>query len=98
MDDFQNIETKVTEYYTIFEYKYDKIIQEEVKNYDALLQEARSKLGPVGKPLKHRFIANKLKQRIESGKASMEIIPPTILEIVKKIMKVTYFGSILQSA
>jgi len=53
-------------------------------------------LGPIGKPLKGRFIANRLKRRVDDGESSGGVLPKTIIKIVKKIQELSYSGSILQ--
>ena len=60
------------------------------------LYKKQPKHGPIGKPLKHRFVANTLKQRVIEGKTVEEIIPKTIREIVRRIKELSYSGTVLQ--
>ena len=92
----EDVETKVTDKYTVFEYKLEETLKNEIEDYEPLVQEAGKTLGPVGKPLKHRFIANRLKQRVDNGKSPEEVLPETIIKIVKKIKDLSYSDNILQ--
>jgi len=46
--------------------------------------------------LKHRFIANRLKWKVDNGEPSAEVLPKTIIKIVEKIKDLSYSGNILQ--
>lgn len=96
IEKIEDIKTKVTDTYTILEYTLEETLKEELVDYEKLVQQAAETLGPTGKPLKHRFIANRLKRRVDNGESSEEILPKTIIKIVKKIKGLSYSGSILQ--
>ncbi|MCD6317687.1 AAA family ATPase [Candidatus Aerophobetes bacterium] len=95
-DPVENIETKVSDTYTVLEYNLERTLKDEIDDYETLVQDARETLGPIGKPLKHRFIANRLKQRVDDGESAEEVLPKTIIKIVKKIEKLSYSGIILK--
>ncbi len=92
----EDVETKVTDNYAILEYNLEKTLKDEIEDYENLTQQAEKILGPTGKPLKHRFIANQLKQRVDNGESPEEVLPKTIIKIVKKIKELSYSDSILQ--
>ncbi len=96
VEKIEDIKTEVSDNYTILEDDLEKTLKEEIEEYEALLQEAGTILGPTGKPLKHRFIANRLKKRIDEGESPDDVLPETIIEIIKKVKKLSYSGSILQ--
>jgi len=96
VEKIEDVETKVTDRYAVLEYKFEETINSEIENYELLIQEAVETLGPIGKPLKHRFVANRLKQRINNGEAPEEILPKTIIKIVEKIKELSCSDSILQ--
>jgi len=90
------IQTKVTEKYAVLEFTYEELLRDEISDYEEIVQKATEKLGPIGKPLKHKFVANTIKQRVMEGKTVEEVVPKTIREIVKRIKELSYSGSILQ--
>ena len=92
----EDLETKVTETYAVLEFDFERILQAELAEYDDFLDESAAVLGPTGKPLKHRFIASKLRQMVAEGHAPEEVLPKTLVEIVRKLQGVSYGGTILQ--
>ena len=96
VEKIEDVKTKLSDKYAVLEYDLEKTLKEEVEDYEGLVKEAKETLGPIGKPLKHRFIANKLKRRVDDGESSEEVLPKTIITIVKKIKELSYSGSILQ--
>jgi len=63
----EDIATAVSDSYIVLEYNLEETFKSEIENYEALSKEAKEELGPTGMPLIHRFIATRLKQKIESG-------------------------------
>jgi putative ATP-dependent endonuclease of OLD family len=92
----EDVKTKVSDRYAILEYKLEKLLKDELAEYENIVQQAGKTLGPTGKPLKQRFIANRLKRRVDDGKLPEETLPKTIIKIVKKIEELSYTGSMLQ--
>ncbi len=89
IDNIEGVQTKITGSYAVLEFDYERLLKSEIEQYEALVQEAAEEIGPTGKPLKHRYIANKLKERVENGEDPKGIIPPTIVDIVNSIMSLT---------
>jgi hypothetical protein len=96
IEKIEDVETKVSDKYAILEYNLEETLKDELGDYENLVQDAGKTLGPTGKPLKHRFIANRLKLRVDNGKSPEEVLPKTIIKIVEKIKELSYSGSILQ--
>jgi len=96
VDKIEDVKTKVSGKYAVLECKLEKTLKAEIEDYEILVQEARATLGPIGKPLKHRFIANRLKHRIDNGESPEEVLPKTIIKIIKEINDLAFFGSILK--
>jgi len=92
----EDVETIVSDSYAVLEHKLEEVLKDELEDYENMVKQAVKTLGPTGKPLKHRFIANMLKRRVDNGESSEEVLPKTIMNIVKKIKELTYSGSILQ--
>lgn len=63
----------------------EDILSSEIQDYLALSQEASEKIGPVGKPLTHRYMALEMIKRITGSMPAETVIPPTIQLIVKKV-------------
>jgi len=96
VEKIEDVETKVSDKYAILDYNLEKTLKDELGDYEKLVQEAGKTLGPTGKPLKHRFIANTLKRRIDNGESPEEVLPKTIIKIVEKTKELSYSASILQ--
>jgi predicted RND superfamily exporter protein len=96
IEKIEDVKTKVSAKYAVLEYNLEKTLKDELADYEKLVQEAVKSLGPTGKPLKSRFIANRLKRRVDDGESSEEVLPKTIINIVKKIKELSYSGNILQ--
>jgi len=92
----EDLETKVTDRYTVLENKLETTLRSEIKDYENLMEEASKLLGPTGTPLKHRYIARELKKRVGNGEPYEEVLPKTIIEIVENVKNLSYFGSILK--
>jgi putative ATP-dependent endonuclease of OLD family len=89
----EQIRTEVADAYTIFEYDYDIIISKKIKNYDLMIKDAKKNLGHCGKPLGHRFVANKLKKEANGDSRK---VPKIIREIIENIRNVSYSGCMLK--
>lgn len=90
------VETKIADGYAVLEYDFERTMREELDDYESLLQEAAQELGPTGKPLKHRFIASRVRERVCRGQAPDSVVPATIIEIVEKLKQVSYSGAVLR--
>jgi len=96
IEKIEDVKTKVCDSYTILEYTLEETLKDELVDYENLVKKAMVALGPTGKPLKHRFIANRLKMRVDNGESPEKVLPKTIIEIIKKIKELSYSSSILQ--
>ena len=95
VEKIEDVKTKVADKYAILENKLENTLTDELEDYENLIRNAGETLGPTGKPLKHRFIAKRLKQRVDNGEPHAEVLPKTIIKIVEKIKNLSYSGSIL---
>jgi len=95
IEKIEDVQTQVKDDYAVLEFNFEVTLKGEIEDYESLAQQAEKELGPLGKPLEHRFIANKLKQRIDKGESPNEVLPKTIIEIVNKIKGLSYSGSVL---
>jgi len=96
VEKIEDVKTKVSDKYAVLEYKLEETLKDELEDYENLVQQAEKILGPTGKPLKHRFIANRLKRRVDNGESPEEVLPKTIIKIVEKIKEVSYTEGIFQ--
>lgn len=96
VEKIEDVKTKISDKYAVVEYNLEETLKDELEDYEDLKRQAKKALGPTGKPLKHRFIANKLKERVDNSESPEEVLPETIIKIVKKIEDLSYSGSILQ--
>jgi len=96
IDKIEKLETRVKDEYTVFKTKYEDLLKEEIDEYDDFIRSANESMGPIGKPLKHKFIANKIHDKVEEGQSPNEVIPETIIKIIKKIQVLKYKKTILK--
>jgi len=96
VDKIEDVTTKVSDRYSVLEYNLEETLKLEIENYEALSQEAKATLGPIGMPLLHRFIATRLKQKIENGDTPDKTLPKTVIKIIDAIKRLSYTGSVLQ--
>ncbi len=92
----ESVETKVSDKYAVLEYTFEELLKDELADYEEIIKQAGEILGPTGKLLKHRFIVNTLKRRIDCGESPEKVLPKTLIKIVKKIEELKYTGSILE--
>jgi predicted ATP-dependent endonuclease of OLD family len=97
VDKIEDVKTCVSDDYSILEFNLEATLKDEIEDYEKLTQLATKELGPIGKPLKHRFIANKLREKIKKGEPSDKVLPETIVKIVNKVIGLSYSGSILST-
>ena len=92
----EDVKTVVSDSYAVLENKFESMLEKELPDYQALVKQAREKIGPTGKPLTNRFIATELKRRVESSESPVDVLPKTIKEIIEAIKKLSYSGTILR--
>jgi len=98
VEKIDDVKTLVSDKFAVLEFKLETTLKEEIEDYETLTQQAVEELGSsLGKPLIHRFIANRLKQKIDKGESPEEAIPETIVKIVNKLRELSYFGSIFST-
>ncbi len=96
-DKIEDVETEIADDYCVLEYNLERTLKTELDNYDELVREAKANLGPVGKPLANRYVASRLKERVDNGESVKEVLPKTIIEIVDRITKLSYRTNILKN-
>jgi len=93
----KTISTTVSNHYAIIEDNYELLLLREISDYEKLLQEAAVELGQCGKPLKHRYIANKIMKKVVDGdKNPKEVVPETIQKIISNLKNLNYCIKVLQ--
>jgi predicted ATP-dependent endonuclease of OLD family len=97
VEKIEDVRTKVSDKYAILEYTLEETLKEEIADYEDLVRQAADALGPTGKPLKQRFIAKKIRQKVDNGASPEEVLPKTIVKILERIKGLSYSGNILQS-
>lgn len=86
----EDVKTHVSDKFAVLEFKLETTLKEELKDYEQLVQQAKKELGAVGKPLIHRFIANKLREKIKNGESPDKVLPDTIVKIINKVKDLSY--------
>lgn len=95
-DNIEDVTTMISSVYAVIETEFEDMMRLEIEDYEELVKEASKNLGPIGKPLKARFIANRLKRKVEMGESPEKVLPKTIIEILTRIKDLSYYGCILQ--
>ena len=99
IENVEEIETKLTENYAVLKEDLETTLKSEMDDYDELIDEAGETLGPTGKPLKQKYIATQLMDKVKNtDNEPEEIFPETIIKIIRNIEETTYDSSILRSA
>jgi putative ATP-dependent endonuclease of OLD family len=96
VDKIENVKTHVSDRYAVLESTLEELLSQELGDYESLCRQAKDTLGPSGKPLKHRFVAEQLRKRVIEGKSAGDVLPKTIIDIVEKIKTATYSCCILK--
>jgi len=85
VETIENIKTKVSDRYAVLEHNFETTLKAELPDFEKYREKAAEALGPTGKPLKHRFIANLLKAKVDAGESCNDVLPKTIIDIVNRI-------------
>jgi len=90
------IAKKITANYAVLEDDLEALLRSEISDYDTLIAECTAIMGPVGKPLHNRFVAKKIKARINAEHPAAQVVPKTIQDIIEMIKKTTCPSIVLQ--
>lgn len=93
----ENLQTNISDKFAVLEEKYEITMRKEIPDYDDIIKDASSIMGPVGKPLKQRWLALKISQKVQSGEPADKVVPKSISDIIDKIKSVVYMGSVLRA-
>jgi predicted ATP-dependent endonuclease of OLD family len=80
-----SIETTVGNRLTIFEGELEDALEDEIDEYQEWKDEASREWGASGKPLKHRYMAVQIENKIKDGADPEEVIPQTVQRIIRKV-------------
>lgn len=97
IEDISRLETTVERTFAVLGEKYENTMRREVADYDEIIEEAATVLGPIGKPLRHRWLALKLADKVAQGEPAHDIVPETVSRIIAQIIDLRFTGSILQT-
>lgn len=93
--DVSEIETKVSDHFTIFEHDLEHLLINELDDCETLKKEAITTIGHSSKPLNHKYIAFSLRKDVLNGKTPEEVFPSTIIAMVEKIKGLSSACSVL---
>lgn len=97
IDDIGELQTTISDTFAVLEENYETSMRAEVQDYEEMIAEAAEVLGPVGKPLRQRWIARKIAGKASDGDAPEVVVPETIRGIVEKVKQLSFTGTILQT-
>jgi len=80
-----SIETTIGDRLTIFEGELEDALEDEIDEYQEWWHEAGEEWGAYGKPLKHRYMAVQIGDKIKDGASPEEVIPHTVQRIIRKV-------------
>ncbi len=95
-DNIDSLKTKVTDKYTVLEYDLESTLRGEIKDYETLANKCQKALGVCSKPIRAKFIANRLKEKVHDGNIPEQILPRTIILIIGKLRRLKYKGCVLR--
>jgi predicted ATP-dependent endonuclease of OLD family len=96
IEKIEDVKTKISDNYTVLEFTFEDMLEKELADYEKIIGQTVSTLGPAGKPLQHRFIARVLKKRAEEGKSVSEILPKTIIDIIERVKQLSRPSNVLR--
>lgn len=98
LGNISELNTMVESNFAVLEETLEETLKDEISNYDEMREEAGANLGSCGKSLKHRYMARKIQQLVNSGElVESDSVPQTIKDIIFKLKNLQYGGSILKS-
>lgn len=80
-----SIETTIGDKLTIFEGELEDALEDEIDEYQQWWDEASQEWGQCGKPLKHRYMAVQIENKLKDGASPEEVIPQTMQRIIQKV-------------
>ncbi|TYB31961.1 MAG: AAA family ATPase, partial [Candidatus Mcinerneyibacterium aminivorans] len=96
VENINEVSTKINDIYAVFENNYESVVEDNIEKYDEWIEEGKNKLGKIGKPLKQKYIAYKIEEKIDDNNCDpKEVIPQPFVNIIDKIKNVEYPGSLL---
>jgi len=85
LTEVNSIKTTIGDKLTVFEGEIEDVLEEEIDEYRKWSEEVKQEWGKCGKPLRHRYMAVQIEERINNGASPEEVIPQSIQQIVKKV-------------
>ncbi len=86
LGDIGNLEDMIKDTYAVWGEDLESILEDEIDQYQHYCREVRDQWGPVGKALRHRFMATQIENRVqEDGVEPTDAIPPSMQELIQKI-------------
>lgn len=98
LKNIDRLSTVVDTNYAVLEFTLEELLSHEIASYEKLSQDAVALLGPIGKPLKHKYMANMISEKIANGEMSKNDVPATIKEVCKKIELLNTTTNVLRSS
>ena len=81
-----SIQTTIGDKLTIFEGELEDALEDEIDEYEEWWDEAGEEWGANdSKPLKHRYMAVQIENKIKDGASPEEVIPETVQRIIRKV-------------
>jgi predicted ATP-dependent endonuclease of OLD family len=96
LSEVDSIETTIDENLTIFEGEIEDALENEIDEYHEWWEEANQEWGECGKPLKHRYMAVQIEDKVNDGADPEEVIPQTVQKIIRKIRDLSTAVEVLE--
>jgi hypothetical protein len=77
LDDISDLERSVGPHFAVLETDLEGQLEREIEDYGPLAESATREYGPVGKPLRNRFIAQVIAGRALESEDPSEVVPRT---------------------
>lgn len=99
LEEISDLETMIEDTFAVWDRKIEHVLQEEIDQYEHYADRVSDgdQWGPVGKPLKHRYMAVRNEQEVLENDANPEtVVPPSIRQVIEKIRSLNTSVDVLE--
>ena len=99
LEDIDDLEDTITSTFSVWGRNVERVLEAEINNYESLSSEVSRQWGPVGKPLKHRYMAIQIEKKCQGeGADPQDLVPQSIRQVIEKIQTLNEPVDILAKA
>lgn len=85
-DGIQSLGNTIDDTYAVWGDDLEQVLEDEIDLYQDYCQEVRDQWGPVGKALRHRYMAVQIQDEVQNdGVEPVDVVPPSMKNVIDKI-------------